>query len=370
MTNPDSIRKVAILVSLLDTRSADALLELMGAQLAGQVRQAVMELSDVAPEEEEQALADFLRREPTAMTDDGVAIELGDSNDNVALPPQPADHPTEPPGAPQSPLHFLSEVDPPFVAEALAREHPQTIAVVVAHLPAQCAGQVLERLPTSLATDALSRMAWLAEPAEGVLEDLACELMRRLATESQPTGGRAGLTSVQAILASLPDGRRVQLIERLGRQDERLGSRLKKSLVGSEDDANDGRNFSLRYRPESPSTGEPAAVPARQTTSPPLLEFEDLTLLSDRDLGRLAAAATTQLLSLALIEADERLTRRLLRALPARQAADVRQRLEDPGPIRLRDIDQAQRELVELARRLAGAGQITLPTSRHFAAAA
>jgi flagellar motor switch protein FliG len=84
----------------------------------------------------------------------------------------------------------------------------------------------------------------------------------------------------------------------------------------------------------------------------------------------LAAAATTQLLSLALIEADERLTRRLLRALPARQAADVRQRLEDPGPIRLRDIDQAQRELVELARRLAGAGQITLPTSRHFAAAA
>jgi flagellar motor switch protein FliG len=372
MANLASIRKAAILVAQLDTRSADGLLELMGPQLAAHVRQAVMELSDVAPEEEDQVLADFLRHDAACATEeDGVEIELSGSESALEPPASPPTLFTEPPTACEPPLHFLSEVDPALVADVLAREQPQTVAVVVAHLRPEHAGQVLQRLPTSLATEALSRMAWLAEPAPGVLEDLARELKRRLAPEAETAGSQAGVASVQAILASLPDGRRAQLIERLARQDQRLTSRLKASLVrAADDDARARQVISLRYRLESPAASPPAAEPARQTQSPPLVEFEDLALLSQRDLGRLAVAANVQLLSLALIEADERLTRRLLGALPAAQAADIRQLLAHPGPIRLKDIDQAQRQLAELARRLARAGQIALPTSRHFAAAA
>lgn len=370
MATPESIRKAAILVSVLDTPSADALLDLMGSQLAAQVRQAVMELGDVAPEEEDQVLSDFLRRDAAAATeDDGVEIELGGSESHLVPPPALPTLLTGPQTA-SEPLHFLSEVDPALVAEVLGREHPQTVAVVVAHLPPEHAGQVLQRLPTSLATESLSRMAWLTEPAEGVLQDLARELKLRLTPNGQSAGSQAGVASVQAILASLPEERRAQLIERLARQDERLTSRLKASLDGAVGDARESEIISLRYRLESPVAGQPPAEPARQTQSPPLVEFEDLALLSQRDLDRLAAAANVQSLSLALIEADERLTRRLLGALPAAQAADIRQRLASPGPIRLKDIDQAQRQLAELARRLARAGQITLPTSRHFAAAA
>ena len=370
MTNPSSIRKAAILVSLLDTRSSDALLDTMGPRLAAQVRQAVMELDEVSPDEEDRVLADFLRRDAdSAIADEGVEIDLSGSASQFG-PPATGTRPAESQDGPEPSLDFLSEVDPTLVADVLAREHPQTVAVIVAHLPPEHAGQVLERLPASLATEALSRMAWLTAPAVGVLADLARELRRRLAPYAQPAFGKqAGVASVQAILASLPDRQRTQVIERLARQDERLTSRLKASLAGAGEDSREYEVVSRRYRLQTPVARQPAGEPTRQPSSPPLVEFEDLALLSQRDLSRLAAAANGQLLALALIEADERLSRQLLAALPAAQAADIRQQLAHPGPIRLKDIDQAQRQLADLACRLARSGQISLPPSRPFAAA-
>jgi len=370
MTNPQSIRKAAILVSLVDTRSADALLEGMGPQLAAQVRQAVMELEDVPPEEEQHVLADFLHRDAAMEgADDHVEIERSRSEAPCEPLPQHAISP-QPPAAPRPPLRFLLDVEPARVAEALTREHPQTVAVVVAQLTPEHAGRVLERLPTSLATEALGRMAYLAEPVDGVLEELARELERRLGPYTPPAGGPSGVANVQAILASLPGGHREQIIERMSRQDKRLASRLKVVVHDPNGDARENNTLSLRYRLECQASNQEPPEIARQSQSPPLLDFEDLDLLSQRDLERLAGAASGQLLSLALIEADERLTRRLLRGLPDAEKAEIRHRLASPGPIRLRDIDDAQRQLADLARRLAREEKIALPISRRFAAAA
>lgn len=371
MTNTDSIRKAAILISLLDTHSADALLDSMGEELAAKVRQAVMDLFDVSPQEQEQVLSDFLCRPAQNDFYDG-GVELAVSSDGLDhhLPEtrQPPAEVSCSAGAPS--LRFLEDIAPAIVADALLHEQPQTVAVVVAHLTPEHAGQVLERLPPSLATEALSRMAWLNPPAPEVLADLESALRRRLAPFGGTTrGGQPGVASVKAILASLSDARRTELIDRLARQDERLARRLESAAeprFQTQEEHNQVVSFRYRlddshYRTSSPPGSQSAA---------PLVEFEDLTLLSDRDLGRIAAAADPQTLALALIEADERLSRRLLRGLPSADAAAIRQRLAQPGPMRLKDIDHAQRQLADLARHLASRGQISLPHSRHFAAAA
>src|SRR5688572_21157927 len=144
MTRIHSIRKAAILVSLLEPRDADALLEPMGEELAAQVRHAVMELDDVAPEEQEQVLAEFFGRGDRFYG--GVEVELTTS--------------AEQPSAPKAPsFDFLADVPPAAIADVLALEQPQTIAVVVAQVRPEIAAGLLEHLPPALATEALARMA-------------------------------------------------------------------------------------------------------------------------------------------------------------------------------------------------------------------
>lgn len=353
MTQSDSIRKAAILVSLLDSRSADALLEPMEPEVADQVRMAVMNLDSVSAAEEEQVLGEFFGRGEGDAAD-GVQLELS---------LQPANTPTESTVGTASPFSFLSAVNPSMLADVLSRELPQTVAVVVSHLPAEQAGQVLERLPAAAASEALSRMAWLTLPLPDVLADLESELRRRLLPHGRALAAApASLAGVKAILETLPSQTRAELIDRLAREDERLVRGLNAPPAA---DATPSAN-SVEVPPSIPMS----AAPRKGASAVPLLEFEDLSNLPDGDLARVAAAATVPLLALALIEADERLSRRLLQVLPRSEAAEVRRRLKQPGPLRLKEIEQAQCRLAEIARQLALRGHITIPLLRHFAAAA
>ncbi|HUE71340.1 MAG TPA: FliG C-terminal domain-containing protein [Pirellulaceae bacterium] len=369
MTRTDSIRKAAILVSLLEARDADALLEPMGDELAAQVRHAVMELDDVTAAEQEEVLAEFFgRSEAVAQDDGGVETEWS----AIAAASERSTSPASPlPAAPLPTFDFLASVPPAAIADVLAAEQPQTIAVIVAHLRPEIAGRVLEHLPPAVATEALARMARLIMPVPEILSDLECELRRRLAPFVHGAAhSSASLAGIQAILASLPGQSRWQWLDRLAQHDRQLASRLDAAGAFSSAGTDDGQVLAFKYRLESslheqPLAGRPAASP-----SPPLVEFEDLMLLSDRDLACFAAAAREQLLALALIDADVRLTQRIVAVLPAREAAQLKSRLSHPGPLRLKEIDEAQRQLADLARDLASQGEISLPRSRHFAAAA
>ncbi|MEX2026204.1 MAG: FliG C-terminal domain-containing protein, partial [Pirellulaceae bacterium] len=349
-------RKAAILVSLLEARDADALLEPMGDELAAQVRQAVMELDDVTAKEQEQVLAEFFGRGDTIdSADGGVEMELS----AVELPPAP----------PRPTFDFLASVPPTAIADVLGAEQPQTIAVVVAHLRPEIAGRVLEHLPPALATETLARMARLTMPLPEVLSDLECELRRRLAPFAHGAlHSSASLAGIQAILASLPGQSRSQWLDRLAEHDQQLASRLDATQAFAS--TGDGQVLAFKYRLESSPHKQLLASRVAASPSPPLVEFEDLALLGDRDLACIAAAACESLLALALIDADPRLTQRMLAVLPAREAARLKSRLSHPGPLRLKEIDEAQRQLADLARDLASRGEITLPRFRHFAAAA
>lgn len=99
------------------------------------------------------------------------------------------------------------------------------------------------------------------------------------------------------------------------------------------------------------------------------LTFEDLLKFDDAALRAVFAAADTEVALLALTGAEPRLIARILRKLPPAEATVLRNRLEHPGPLRLRDVEQARFALAAVASRLAHEGAIELPASVRFAAA-
>ncbi len=420
MSNPQSpaaLRKAAILISSLDDRTADALLDQMGAEQAARVRNAIMQLDDIPPHEQEQVIAEFLNRGPatTARLDNGgVELEVSESvARQLEQPPVTyasatgmslAQGTTRP--ANRQPFEFLKDVDSSVLARLLGREHPQTIAVVMAHLPPEQVAEILAALPPETSIEALGRMARLDELSPEVLEDIERELEARLPHLSTARLQPQGVASIQAVLDALDQSKRAQILEKLGEKDARLLRRLGYVPAGevpfseeakprqpqgaapsfarfpwdanspNEDQAIEQQIHSLRTLADEgfDLTNDPTAQrqPIRGEASentPPFL-FEHFNLMNEPSFTRVVEEADEATLELALTGADVRIVRRVLRLLPVREAARWRQRLERPSPLRLRDIELAREALVRLAVRLARQNEITLPSRRGFAAAA
>jgi flagellar motor switch protein FliG len=367
-----AIRKAAILISTLDNASGDALLEQMGPELAERVRNALMELDEIPEGEEQQVIADFMGRS-SGGDDNGVEFDPSLAQRIEEELPEDRGYPRlHSPEVPlrtnEPPFHFLRGADPSLLASYLEREHPQTTAVVISHLPPEQAASVLEQMPAEISTEALRRMAWLDELAPEVLRDVEREIRTALQPKMRPPEARmASLASVQAVLSAVKGARRSELLGRLAEQDRGLVRQL--GFGGQADSS------PFQYRLEPPpllGTTESTPTQSRDRATRELEivaeEFEELFSLDDRDLRRVFAAAELPVLVLALTGADEKCTRRILKQLPSREADVLRQRLTHPGPLRLRDIEAAQQEIVRLAHMLASRGEINLK-AHTFAAA-
>jgi len=128
----------------------------------------------------------------------------------------------------------------------------------------------------------------------------------------------------------------------------------------------------MRYRIESQPDVASKPIKRAKTSSVNeqlWLTFDDLLQLDDRALRTVFASADTDVALLALTGAEPRLITRILRKLPAQDATVLRHRLEHPGPLRLRDVEQARSAVAAVASRLAHEGAIELPPSVRFAAA-
>jgi flagellar motor switch protein FliG len=374
-----SLRKAAVLISTLDARTADAILQRMSADDAAKVRSALVELDDIPADEQDEVLAEFLRQQDASALPpaDDVALELDPAIEAAAATASSNNSPiaTSRPAVTDESLAFLEHIEPAAIASLLRREHPQTVAVVVAHLPPQHAAAVLERLPATLATEALERIAWLDDLAPETRADLARGLRHQLAPHlCAPRSGTPSLAHLTAVLEAMDFRQRQRVVLQLGERNTPLVHRLGLFPVSARPAADADDVIAPRYRLDPGATSaksarSPAATSAETSTQESWLTFEQLMQLDDVPLRTVFAAADAEISLLALTGAEPRLIARILRKLPADDAAVLRRRLEHPGPVRLRDIEQARAALTAVASRLAHEGTITLPSTVRFAAA-
>ncbi len=318
------VRKAAILVACLDRAAADAVLEQLGPEQAQRVRQAVVVLEEIPDNEQRRVVDEFFRLGPQSTRQRSSGVELG----GRLVREIGYEHAASTAGKSavsglrSTPFVRLREAEEEKLARLLAGERPQTIALVLSHLSARQAGGVLARLQPNLQTEVVRRLVDLEETDPAILEEVEQALESRLSRQVPMQRRRvAGLQAVGGILEASESEVRLQILDNLAAHDRTLAQRL----------------------------------------SPPPMEFDDLADLDDATLAQVFRAAQPQWIMPALLGAPPEISDRLLNFLPRKQAESIRRKLEQPGPIRLSDVETARQKIAEIAVRILYAkGKITL----------
>jgi flagellar motor switch protein FliG len=373
-----SLRKVAVLISALDESDAEAILVQMGPEESAKVRSAMVELDEISSEEQTRVLAEFMRHRagpPQADNEEGgVNLEL-----NPEVEARAAEDSFGPPNsmpAIASPFEFLERVEPAALASVLSGEQPQIVAAVLAQLSPHQAAAMLERLPAELATDALERTALLDELSLEVKSDLADELRSRLAPYLRASdAGPAHVAHVSAVLEAMDERRRQSAVKHLAARNRPLSRRLGIfEAIPNEPLPENSSSFAFRYRldstgPLSPRDCAQSAAATSVAVEEGGLRFQDMALLNAADLRAVFAHSDAETILLALTGAESRLLDRILRHLPGRDALVLRRQLDNPGPIRLSEIEHARTALLRTMQQLARQGHISVPNTNRISAA-
>jgi flagellar motor switch protein FliG len=218
-------------------------------------------------------------------------------------------------------LEALRWMDAKTIARFLQGEHPQTVAVILAHLDAVQAGTVLTSLPAGLQAEVLLRIAKLERIPPGVIQELDKVLRNELrATGALESGQVGGIQSVAEILNNVD-----QASER--------------DIMGQIEDLNAGLAEEIRQL---------------------MFVFEDLLGVDDRGMQQILKEVANEDMTLALKTASDELREKILRNMSKRAADMLREELEVMGPVRVSDVEKAQHKIIQTAKRLEGEGKLVL----------
>jgi flagellar motor switch protein FliG len=320
-----NVRKAAILLASLDHEHADALLRQMSPAQAHVLRQAVDALGEFNAWEQDDVIEEFFRVGPLLPDADAAGIELdaplpasfafGASLGSLALESSQKN-------VSVTPFRFLHEAPPRKLAPFLEREHPQTIAVVVSHLPADRAAEILAHLPGNLQSEVARRLVNLEDTDPDVLREVERGLEAWLCSQSQnERRASSGVSALANILNAANPQARQHILSNLARHDRQLAEKL---------------------------DGPAAAAP---------LSFADLECMDSGSLTVVLHHAELEVLVLALAGARPQFADRAIELLGGESPA-VSQALRNLGPTRMSDVEEAQRQLADMARQLEQRGEI------------
>lgn len=215
----------------------------------------------------------------------------------------------------------LRKADPQQVSGMLRNEHPQTVALLLAHLEASQTASVLKELPTALGGEVLFRLARM----EKVLPEVLQVLERQYGSESKLTISQGmtsagGPESVAAVLNLINGPVEKELLDQLARQDAELCEQIKNLMF----------------------------------------VFEDILKLDDRALQRILRDVQTKELALALKAASDPLRQKIFSMLSTRAGDALKEEIEFLGPVRMRDVETAQSNVVKVIRALEETGEVVI----------
>lgn len=222
----------------------------------------------------------------------------------------------------EMPFEFLRRVDPQMVLSFLQDEHPQTITLVLAHIPADQAAAVLRGLPEEMQADIAHRLAVMNRTSPDIVKQVESELQRRIssvfqASEFSAVGGLEPL---------------VDIINHSDRNTERLileGLEARDSLLAEE-------------------------VRAR------MFMFEDIMVLEDRMMQVLMRHIDIKDLAVALKGVREDVREKFMTNISERAAVGLREDMEVLGPVRAKQVEEAQAAIIHTIRTLEESGEILI----------
>ena len=316
------VDRAAILLMSLGEQQASAVLKHMGAREVQKVGNSMASLTGVNREQVSKVLDDFITTvdEKTSVgvdSDDYVRKvmkeALGDKASNMIDRILVSSD--------SKGLESLKWMDPRSVAEMIRQEHPQIIAIVLSYLDSDQAAEVLGFLPERVRPDVIMRIATLDGIPPSALAELDDVIQRQSSgSENVKSTGGGGVRAAAEIL-NLVDGNTEEgVLDAVKKSNESLGLQIQEQMF----------------------------------------VFENLADIDDRGIQTLLRELQTDVLVVALKGADPTVKKKLLKNMSQRAAEMLNEDLEAKGPVRLSEVEAAQKEVLVTVRRLADEGQIEL----------
>ncbi len=215
----------------------------------------------------------------------------------------------------------LERANPQQLSKFIQNEHPQTIALILAHLNASQAAELISSLPEVLRSDVAMRMASLQEISPEVVRRISLILEQKLeALGSFATEAYGGVRAV------------AELFNRM--------------------DRNTGRAVLEKIETENPQL----AASIRDL----MFVFDDILLIDDSGITEILKRADKKTLTIALKGTSEELQNQFFRNMSSRAVELMKEEMEFMGPVKLKDVEKSQHEVVEIVRQLEEEGVISI----------
>jgi flagellar motor switch protein FliG len=223
--------------------------------------------------------------------------------------------------AAQGNLAQLQRTDPQQLGKLLDSEHPQTIALVLAHLDPRKASLVLDNLSEEHKVVSIQRLAEMRQFSPEMAQKVAHILHRRL--ESVGDTGRKSYSGFKAVADLL----------------NRLNAEVSKKILESIEDAQPDLALGIRNL---------------------MFTFDDLVTVPPPTIREIVSGVDKRQLAMALRGANEELRAQIFKAMSSRAVEMLKEDMEVLGPVRSREVAQAQQEILNLARKLEAEGKVVL----------
>lgn len=219
------------------------------------------------------------------------------------------------------PFMFARNADPKQLTNLIANEHPQTIALILSYLDVQLSSQVLSALPDEQQADIAQRIATMERTSPEVLNEVEKVLKERLSSVVQHDFAAAGgIQTLVDILNNVDRGTEKVILEELEVDYPDLVDEIRKRLF----------------------------------------IFEDVISLDNASIQRIIREVDQKDLAMALKGSSEEVRERIFRNVSKRAAEMLKEEIEFMGPVRLREVEEAQQRIVSIIRKLDETGEIII----------
>ncbi|GAA0298795.1 flagellar motor switch protein FliG [Gracilibacillus halotolerans] len=219
------------------------------------------------------------------------------------------------------PFDFARKADPAQIINFIQTEHPQTIALVLSYLDAEQSAQILSELPEEMQADIARRIALMDSTSPEIIEEVEQMLERKLsATVTHDYTQTGGIQAVVDVLNGVDRSTERTILDSLEMDDPDLADEIKKRMF----------------------------------------VFEDIVTLDNRAIQRVIREVDQEDLQLALKVSSDDVKDVVFKNMSARMSETFKEEMEFMGPVRLRDVEEAQTRIVSVIRRLEEIGEIII----------
>jgi flagellar motor switch protein FliG len=320
-----SLRKAAMLLIVLGEQSSAELLQQLSEEDVQKVSREVAKITAISAEQAETLLNEFHHM---AAAGDYVArggIDYARKLLMRAFNPDTAkrllERLTKTLGADAASFDAIQKADPQQLAKFIHNEHPQTIALVLSHLNSSQAAALLTSLPSGLRADVSQRMASLDQISPEIILKIAGVIgqkLKALGEFSRESYG--GVRAVAEMLNRLDSASSKGILDNIEQQDANLAETIRHLMF----------------------------------------VFEDLLLIDPLGLKEVLGKVDRKLLTIALKGTSEQLRNQILGCLSQRGAEMLREDMEALGPIKIKEVEAAQQQIIAVVRQLESEGVISL----------